>query len=203
MTKLKKINIAIIAVSFIINTIFMFLTLIGKYNSNILVCISLYLILFIPTVANKLFKIKISDSVKFIFLTFIFIAQLLGSIIHLYNLIPWFDSFTHFISGILTALFSLQILVLFNKYNPKNKVFNILFCIAFTIMVATLWELFEFSADRMFGYDAQKVLETGVRDTMKDIVCASLGSILFLVCYIYDVIADKNKLKEFIYSIKK
>lgn len=203
MTRLKKINIVVIAVSFIINTVFMILTLIGKYNSNILVCLSLYLILFIPNIINKLFKINISDSVQFVFLTFIFVAQLLGSIVQFYELIPWYDSFTHFISGVLSALFALKLLVLFDKYNPKSKVFNILFGVAFTLMVASFWEIFEFSADRIFGRDAQKVLETGVADTMKDIICALLGALLCLVWYLYDIISGKNKLRNFIYNIKK
>lgn len=203
MTKLKKINIVIIVVSLIINTIFIILTLMGKYNSNILVCLSLYPILFTPKLVNKLSKLKISDSIEFMFVTFIFIAQILGSVAHFYSLIPWFDSFTHFVSGILTSLFSLQILVLLDKYNPKHKGFNILFMIAFTLMIASFWEIFEFSADNVFGNDAQKVLETGVTDTMKDIICALLGSLLFLAGYIYDIISGKDKVKNFIYSIKK
>lgn len=203
MKKLKKINIVVITIALIINTVLMVLTLMGKYNSNILVCLSMYPILFVPILAKKIFKIKISDSIEFMFVAFIFIAQLLGSVAHFYSLIPWFDSFAHFVSGILTALFSLQVLVLFDKYNPKHKGFNVLFAIAFTFMIAGLWEIFEFSADSIFGNDAQKVLTTGVTDTMKDMICALLGSILFLVAYIYDVISDKNKLKKFIYSIKK
>ena len=203
MAKLKKVNIFIIIVSFIINTIFLFLTIMSKYNSNILVCLSLYLILFIPTIINRCFKINIPDSSQFLFLTFIFIAQLLGSIVHFYELITWFDSFTHFISGVLCVLFALQLLVLFNKYNEENKIFNILFIIAFTLMASSFWEVFEFSMDRMFGRDAQKVLETGVTDTMKDIICALLGSLLSLMWYMYDLITSKHKLKNFIYSIKK
>lgn len=203
MTKLKKINVVIIIISLIINTIFLTLTLLGKYNSNILVCLSLYLILFIPTIINKLFRINISDSIELIFLTFIFVAQLLGSIVHFYGLIFWFDSFTHFVSGILSAILSLQLLVLFNKYDKKDKFFNMLFCIAFTLMVATCWELFEFSADRIFGHNAQKVLETGVADTMKDMICALLGSMLFLIGYFYDIISGKNKLNKIISDIKK
>lgn len=203
MTKLKKINVVIITISLIINTIFLTLTLLDKYNSNILVCLSLYLILFIPTIINKLFRINISDSIELIFLTFIFVAQLLGSIVHFYGLISWFDSFTHFVSGILSAILSLQLLVLFNKYDKKDRFFNMLFCIAVTLMIASCWELFEFSADNIFGNNAQKVLETGVTDTMKDIICALLGSLLFLVGYFYDVMSGKNKLIKIIYDIKK
>ena len=203
MTKLKKINVVIIVIGLIINTIFTIMTLINKYNGNIFVCFSFYLMLFIPAIINKVFKINISTSVKFIFLTFIFVAQLLGSIAHFYMLITWFDSFTHFVSGILTVLFALQLLTLFNKYDQDDKVFNIIFTIAFTFMVASFWEVFEFLADSIFGRDAQNVLKTGVTDTMKDIICAFLGGIVCLVYYSYDIGSSKSKLKKFIYSIKK
>lgn len=203
MMKLNKINIGIITISLIINTIFLILTLLGKYNSNILVCLSLYVIVFIPSILTKLFRINISELVRFIFLIFIFIAQLLGSIIHLYDLISWFDSFVHFISGIVSSILSLQLLILFNKHDQKKKVFNLLFSISFTLMVASFWEIFEFSADRIFGYDAQRVLETGVYDTMKDIICALLGSLLFVVSYIYDFLFNKHRFVKFIYGIKK
>lgn len=203
MMKLKKINVVIIIISLIINTIFMILTLFGNYNSNLFVCLSLYLILFIPNIANKIFKINISESMKFVFLTFIFIAQLLGSIVHFYNLISWFDSFTHFVSGVLSGLFSLQLLVLFDKYNSKHKIFNILFSVAFTLMVACFWEMFEFGSDIIFGYDAQNVLKTGVVDTMKDMICAFFGCLLFLTCYIYDILFSKNNLRKIIYNIKR
>ena len=52
-------------------------------------------------------------------------------------------------------------------------------------MVAAGWEIFEFTADNLFGGNAQRALETGVRDTMKDIICALLGSILVVIPYIY------------------
>ena len=201
MMKLKKVNKIIISVTLIINVVFIGLTLFDRYNSNLLVCISLFPIIFIPTILNKYTQIKISNSTELIFLSFVFIAQLLGSVIHFYDLISWFDSFVHFISGIFTALLALQLLVVFDKYNPKHKVFNILFLVAITFMIAGCWEIFEFTGDNIFGNNAQKV-ETGVRDTMKDIICALLGSTLFLVYYLYDIINDNN-LKKLICGIKK
>ena len=68
-----------------------------------------------------------------------------------------------------------------------------------TLMVAGLWEIFEFTVDNLLGGDAQKVLTTGVTDTMKDIICALLGSILFSFCYLYECVKNKNLIiKEFI-----
>lgn len=195
---MKKINNIIIASMLIVDTACIGLTILGRYNSNILVCLSLYLIVFAPKILRK-FSPKINDLIELIFLLFIFFAQLLGSILHFYGIIYWYDSFMHYISGILTSFLAVLLLVLFNKYDEKDRVFNIIFIISITLMVAGLWEIFEFTADNLLGGDAQKVLTTGVTDTMKDIICALLGSILFSFCYLYECIKNKNLLiKEFI-----
>lgn len=195
---MKKINNIIILSMLIINTGCIGLTLLGKYNSNILVCLSLYLIIFIPKILRKASP-KINDLIESIFLIFILFAQLLGSILHFYGIIYWYDSFMHYISGILTSFLAILLLVLFNKYDEKDKIFNIIFIISITLMVAGLWEIFEFTADNLLGGDAQRVLATGVTDTMKDIICALLGSILFSLSYLYECIKKKNLvIKEFI-----
>lgn len=204
MKKIQKINMLIIITMIVLNTICLGLTIFGKYNSNILVCLSLYVIVFLPMIIRKVFKIKIANSIELIFLLFIFLAQLLGSVMHFYGLIYWYDSFTHFISGALTAFLALFLLILFKKYDDKELGFNVLYMIAITLMVAAFWEMFEFTADSLLGGDAQRVIATGVTDTMKDMICALLGSILISIEYIYEQ-TSKSKLiiNKFLDNIKK
>lgn len=195
---MKKTNDILIILMIIVNTICMLLSICGKYNSNILVCLSLYLIIFLPRIIRK-FSSKVNDLIELIFLLFILFAQLLGSILHFYGIIYWYDSFMHYISGILTSFLAVIILILFNKYDDNDKVFNVIFILSITLMVASLWEIFEFTTDNLLGGDAQRVVATGVTDTMKDIICALLGSILFSFCYVYECLKNKTLLiKEFI-----
>lgn len=195
---MKKTNNILIILMIIVNTICMFLSICGKYNSNILVCLSLYLIIFLPRIIRK-FSPKVNDLIELIFLLFILFAQLLGSILHFYGIIYWYDSFMHYISGILTSFLAVIILILFNKYDDNDKAFNVIFILSITLMVASLWEIFEFTTDNLLGGDAQRVVATGVTDTMKDIICALLGSILFSFCYLYECLKNRTLLiKEFI-----
>lgn len=204
MMKIKKINIVIITLTVLINTVCLLLTIMNKYNSNVLVCLAMYIVIFIPIIIRKISKVKIADSIEMIFLIFVFLAQLLGSILHFYSLIYWYDSFTHFISGSLSALLALIILVWWKKYNHKDTSYNVLYMIAITLMIASLWEVFEFTCDSTLGYDAQRVLVTGVTDTMKDIICALLGSLLVVISYIYEQVNKKKLLiNNFLDSIKK
>jgi len=204
MKNLKKINIGISFLIIILNTVFVILTLLNKFNSNILVCLSLYVIVFLPTIIRKLFKIEVADSVELVFLIFIFFAQLLGSVMHLYSFIYWYDSFVHFTSGSLTALLALMLLVLFNKYDEKSSAFNVLYMFAITLMIAAVWETFEFTSDSLLGGDAQRVLTTGVGDTMKDIICAFLGCTLVSLSYVYEQVnSTKLLVNRFLDNVKK
>lgn len=195
---MKKINNILIILMLLVNTICLSLSLNGKYNSNIMVCLTLYIIVFIPKILRK-FKLNVNNLIELLFLIFVLFAQLLGSVLHFYKIIYWYDSFMHYISGILTSFLAIILLVLFHKYNEKDKVFNIIFIIATTLMVSSLWEVFEFTADNLLGGNAKRVIETGVTDTMKDIICSLLGSLLFSTCYLYECIKEKNLLiKKFI-----
>lgn len=200
---MRKINNSIIVVVSCLNTIFLILTLLGKYNSNILVCLSFYLIVFLPKILRKLIKIKIPNLIEQVFLIFIFLAQLLGSVMHFYDLIYWYDSLVHLTSGIVTALLSIYLLMLFNKYDKDSVGFNVLYMFAITLLVAACWEFFEFSADSLLDGNAQRVLETGVRDTMKDMICALSGCTLVVIAFIYEH-TNKTKLiiTKFIENIK-
>lgn len=134
---------------------------------------------------EKLLKVKISDGIKFVYILFVFMAHFLGATIELYNKINYFDKVTHTLSGVLTGYLSLFLLFLMNKYNKNEKIFNIIYIIIFTLAVAAFWEIFEYSANILFGGDAQRVQLTGVNDTMQDIIVALLGSIMVVVIYLF------------------
>ena len=50
-------------------------------------------------------------------------------------------------------------------------------------MCAGLWETFEFVCNILFGGDAQRVVATGVNDTMLDMIVAFIGASLFSLGY--------------------
>lgn len=183
---MKKINIALIIVSFIGSSFYFFDYLIKGDYYHFLICLSIIPVMLLPIIIKKLFKIKFSSTTEFVYLIFVFCAHFLGSIVQFYYLINNYDKLTHLISGIVTAYFSLLILIRFKKYNNKSIIFNTFFIIAFVLMIASFWEFFEYFSDMIFNKDAQNVLTTGINVTMKDMVSAFLGSCLFCIIYIYD-----------------
>lgn len=155
-------------------------------DASILITITL------PYIIEKIFKTKISIVIKTTYIVFIFIAQFLGVTVELYNHISWFDKFTHWLSGIITALLSLSLLSKFKLYNKKNVLFNIIWMISITLAIASLWECFEYGANILFGGDAQRVATTGVNDTMQDIIVAFIGSIIVSLIYSFECKTDNN-----------
>lgn len=153
---------------------------------------SIIITITIPYIIEKLFKKDIPIGVKFFWILFIFLAQFLGATVELYNKIEYFDKFTHWLSGIATALISLMILGYLNMFNKKSIVFNIIWMISVTLAVAAGWEIFEYVANILFGGDAQRVALTGVNDTMQDIIVALLGGMIACIIYCYEVLRNKK-----------
>ena len=187
---IKKINIILVLIASLGGVYFAItkesnIVFILKDISIIITINGLYII-------QKLFKTKINDGLNFMYILFVFIAHFLGVIVDLYSKIYWYDKFIHFLSGILTAFVALYILVK-NKEN-KNILFNILFIISLTMLVASCWEIFEYISSFYFNVDPQKVVLTGVTDTMGDIIVALLGSILVSICYYFEYKENYNLL---------
>lgn len=131
------------------------------------------------------FIFKIKPLLTFLYLIFTCIALFLGSLCHLFKLTIWFDSFSHFTWGMLSSLLAIYILDKLHMYDKKNVLFNLVFIFIFSLATSGFWEICEFTVDRIVGSDTQRVA-TGVFDTMKDIIVALLGNILFLIWYYYE-----------------
>ena len=195
---IKKINITLILIAIIGSLYFVFtrdnnIVLILKDISIIVTISALYII-------QKLFKTKISEGLNLIYIIFIFMAHFLGVICELYNYIYWFDKFVHFLSGIVTSFVAIYLLIKFKK--DKNIFFDIIYIISLTLAVASLWEMFEYLSSYYFGVDPQKVVSTGVSDTMGDLIVAFLGSMLVSISYYFEIKYKYNILiKKFIKAI--
>lgn len=154
--------------------------------------ITIPLVLFMPRIIRSIFKIKITDAMELVYVIFIILAQFIGSVINLYNKVWWYDLFAHFLSGVLTTILAMVVMDWFGVYKEKHKWFNVLFMICFTLMVASLWEFSEFAADLIMKTDVQHVIDTGVADTMEDMLIAFGGSIIVSISYLVENKVSKN-----------
>lgn len=192
MKKKETLNKIIITLVSIASLLFLFF---GNHETGLyktLIILSIIPVMLLPYLFEKITKIEIEPIIKTLYLVFLFFAYFLGSIINFYYIIKPYDKIMHFISGVVTAFLALIILVKIKKYDAKHPWFNILFMILVTLAIASLWEFFEFTNDNIFGKDAQKVLTTGVDDTMGDMIAAFIGSVLLSILYKVELATHKK-----------
>ena len=171
---MKKVNICLL----IITLGCAFFTILGELDRGIVIVLkdsSIVLTASLPFIVNKIFKGKLNDGVTFVWLIFIFLAHYMGVILELYNEWEGFDKVVHTFSGVLTAYVGM----LFLPQKVDKIWFKVLFIVSFSMLCAFLWETFEYVCNILVGGDAQRVAETGVNDTMLDMIVAFGGSILF------------------------
>lgn len=175
---MKRINFALIIVM-IIGTFYFG---IFQYDSSrLLTYLAVIPVLGAPLVLVKT-RYKLDDLELFFYYGFIFLADFMGCVVNLYNLVSWYDIFVHFLSGIFTFCVGLFILKRIGISN-KNYYFRVLFCFCVVMFVAGIWELFEYGVDFLLGMDLQHSITTGVNDTMEDMLAAFCGGITFMIFY--------------------
>ena len=144
------------------------------FDTNILLssALTLFLVLLTYLLYKKLSVF--SEGTYRRFILFIYLSVLLGKVFGFYYIVPYWDKILHFISGIISARIGAEI---FNKFNKpdKNHRVKTLFVILFTVSVATIWEIWEFSGDAVFGLNAQN---GSLKDTMFDIIAGISGGLI-------------------------
>ena len=154
-----------------------------QYNSSkLLTYLAVIPVLGVPYLISR-FKFKLNNKELCYYYLFVLLAYFLGCVVNLYKYIWWYDIFVHFISGIFS--FGVGLYLVSRMNNVKiNKWFLVFFCLCFVMFIAGLWELFEFWIDNLLGMNLQHNKDTGVVDSMIDMMSAFVGGILYFVSYL-------------------
>lgn len=128
--------------------------------SNVLLCILTLVLFLIPSILDRKFKIVLPDTLEIIIYIFIFSAEILGEINEFYIHIKNFDTILHTLNGFIMAGIGFSLIEIFNN-NPNTKLsldpkYLVLFGFCFSMTTGAVWEIFEYSMDRIFKLDMQK-----------------------------------------------
>lgn len=196
MSKILKILNKVLIIILLIIMFYQFIFHFSSMSiSKILTTASIIPIIVIPYLIDKIFHYQMKEGLLFIYYGFIVIALGLGSILNFYTRIAWFDLLAHFIAGIVASIASWIVLEKSGLFERKRLGLIILLMITFSLSVSCLWEFFEFFSDLIFDGDAQWVKETGVHDTMEDMLIAFFGSLIFSGYIYFKVKKDQQFLK--------
>ena len=131
----------------------------------------------------RLTGLKLVHQLDFIILAFTLIAYPLGSCLDFYARFPGYDKLMHMLSG---AFVSVLCILLYCALKPGHRIGSddfwlaLLFTFFGSMAVAGLWELAEYAINLVTGRDVQHVLDTGVGDTMQDMLVCMIGTIATL-----------------------
>ena len=131
----------------------------------------------------RLTGLKLVHQLDFIILAFTLIGYPLGSCLDFYARFPGYDKLIHMLSG---AFVSVLCILLYCALKPGHRIgrgdvcLAVLFTFFGSMAVAGLWELAEYGINLVTGRDVQHVLDTGVGDTMQDMLVCMIGTIATL-----------------------
>lgn len=136
----------------VIVSIHLFIVLIKGNLTTTFILLFTLILLFLADFVQK--KLCYKDSIKLLIYIFIIGTEVLGEAYNFYDRISYFDIIMHTLSGFIISAVAVSILKILNNNSSKRLI--IIFSLAFTMMIASFWEIMEFTIDRLVGSDMQK-----------------------------------------------
>lgn len=141
---------------------------------------------FLLTLAANRKKLILPPGFQMTLSLFIFSALYLGEINKFYSKFWWFDLLLHFVSGFYSAVAFLFLIktsiIKENGTSHRRFIFLKSLCaFCFAVSLGTLWEMYEFSGDYLFG---TKMVKGGLDDTATDLLIM-IGAAIIATSYYY------------------
>lgn len=137
--------------------------------------------------AFALFKWKPVYEIYIISTVFTYFASLIGSSFHWYSY-TGFDKVLHFSSGWMFTTVAVILYFFIKKSNhfQDKKEFTIflVFINAVNMMIAEIWEFYEYAMLIFFNNDCINHFTQGVHDSITDVMCATVAGILLTMLII-------------------
>jgi hypothetical protein len=159
-----------------------FLVASGRWQHAFLVVGMITAFLF-PVVIRRGRQPLIPAEIQIFVALFVFATLFLGEVRDYYERIWWWDLALHASAGILLGVLGFLIVYILNEDDAVDlhmrPSFLALFAFFFAAGLGTLWELFEFGMDEIFGLTMQKPMlgdSSGLTDTMWDLALDTAGA---------------------------
>ena len=141
------------------------------------VSILVFFLTFLPVIFERNYKIDIPVEIELMIVVFLYAALFLGEVRGYYEYYWWWDLLLH--GGSALAFGFIGFIILYVLYRGKKINANpwviAVFSFCFAIAMGTVWEIFEFSMDQLFGFAMQR---TGLIDTMWDLIIDCVGALI-------------------------
>ena len=136
----------------------------------------------IPAFVWRRYRVYLPPELQLISAAFIFLSLFLGSARDYYYRYWWWDIVLHTGSGFLLGVVGFVAIYLLNQTDrlPREvrPSFRCFFGVTFAVTLGVLWEIFEFAVDSMWPEVNMQSNETGVADTMYDLIVDTIGAVV-------------------------
>ncbi len=162
----------------------------SDYILMFLQCMMGIVVMFLPSILERRLKIHVPGFMHIVFIIFLYAAIYLGEVQSFYYLIPNWDTILHTFSGAMVGALGFSIVKLLNDSDKVqinlSPLFVAIFAFSFALAIGVLWEVYEFSFDKLLGLNMQKfALENGTQlvgrealsDTMMDLIVDAVGAL--------------------------
>ena len=163
----------------------------SDYLLMLMQCILGLVTIHLPSILERRLRFELPGLLYGFYIVFLYCAIFLGEVRSFYYLFPRWDSILHFFSSMMTGFFGLMVVTILNRDRHVSMnlspLFVCLFAFCFSVTIGSLWEIYEFLGDGLFGLNMQKFMtaqgellvgHNALRDTMKDIIVDVLGALL-------------------------
>ncbi len=134
----------------------------------------------LPFLIEKRFRLEFPRQFLCILLLFFYASMFLGTANHFFTRFWWWDKMLHSFSGLIFANLGFLIAMYLGRSqeldSKLNRTLVTMFSFCFSVASGAVWEIYEYSMDETFGFLYQGI---GIDDTMLDIICDTLGALLF------------------------
>lgn len=191
----KKVQIALTIFGlFVVGyNIFEFVT--NKYSTTqgitfIVESLAGILLIYLPQIVRRLFKIHVPDAIVLFYWFFLFISVFLGTGMHLISIISFWDKILHVVSPMVLTALGYGLIGFLLKDAPIEKTspwLFLLFGFAFAGLCGVFWEFWEFLCDQFLGMNLQRfaasdgtlfVGREALMDTMGDLLTNTVGAFI-------------------------
>jgi len=163
----------------------------GYYEIGI--CTAGIFLLFLPNILKR-FRVYMSDSAILLFFTFLFLG-VLGETVSVQYF--WYDKLMHLASGF--VYFTAGMVLLIIRYGENKVSYHydnaLVYSYIFCMFILISWEVFEATCDVTFGTN---LLQTGLEDTLWDLVCDFLGATFAAILFFWHFKRKQIKLFSFL-----
>ena len=131
---------------------------------------------FLPALIERQLHVRLPVEFTLTTCVFLYAAFGLGEIRSFYAIFWWWDLVLHSFAALLMGMIGFLLVYVFHMTRRISiaPIYLALFSFGFALTLGTLWEIFEFLMDTLFGFGMQK---SGIVDTMTDLIVDALGGL--------------------------